>query len=206
MISPSASRNADYFDELSGRWDSLMSLDERARTAVQENLDMLGLQQGDTVLDAGCGTGVLFPLLFDYIGPKGLIIGLDVSRDMLAAARRKYPAANVKLVCAAIEEYVETGKPECGRAIACFQAFPHFENQQRVLEGFHRRLAPGGRFIVFHLASSSEINAFHATLPPPVNTHRLPPVEDLKAWALAAGFAVRETREEPGLFRLIGEK
>ena len=49
----------------------------------------LGLESGDTVLHIGCGTGLSFHLIKDKIGPSGTLIGLDVSRNMLAQAEKK---------------------------------------------------------------------------------------------------------------------
>lgn len=46
--------------------------DLRARTIAQ-----LALVPGDTVLDAGSGTGLSFPLLLEVVGPSGHVIGVE---------------------------------------------------------------------------------------------------------------------------------
>src|SRR6202040_1760715 len=37
----------------------------------------LSLKGGETVLDLGCGTGLSFPHLENYVGPQGAIIGVE---------------------------------------------------------------------------------------------------------------------------------
>jgi len=206
MTDDSSSASARYFDDLAVRWDGLMPLDDKSRAGIEAGLASLGVRPGDTVLDAGCGTGVLFPFLLPLVGPGGKVVGVDVSAAMIDEARRKFPARNLRLAVGDVARFLETEPAASLGAIACFQAIPHFPDKRRVLEGFRRLLVPGGRFIVLHFDSSSDLNAFHATLPAPVNAHRLPPVGELKAWALAAGFTVLDAREEPGLYRLVGEK
>ncbi len=206
MSESPAAAVAGYFDDLAPRWDSLMALDAKTRFAIEAGLAALGIHAGDTVLDAGCGTGVLFPFLLGLTGPAGKIVGLDVSPGMIEEARRKYPSSGLRLACADIEGFLENEPAGSVNAVACFQAFPHFTHQAKVIDGFAHLLTPGGRFIIFHAASSAEINAYHVTLPEPVNGHRLPPVGELEAWTLASGFIVREARDEPGLYRLVGEK
>ncbi len=61
----------------------------------------LCLQKGDTVVDLGCGTGLNFSLLQEQIGPKGKIIGVDLTDAMLAEAERRiltHGWLNVELV------------------------------------------------------------------------------------------------------------
>lgn len=50
-------------------------------------IEALGLRPGDTVLDAGCGTGWCLPRLIERVGEDGSVIGFDPSPEMLAIAR-----------------------------------------------------------------------------------------------------------------------
>lgn len=66
----------------------------------------LELRPGETVLDVACGTGVCFSLLEERIGPSGRILGVELSPDMLALARRRVDAngwTNVTLIEAPME-------------------------------------------------------------------------------------------------------
>ena len=79
-----------------------------ARTMVlrRRTIDYLALQPGDAVLDAGCGTGLSFPLLLDRTGPAGSVIGVEASPEMLALARVRCSEAgwqNVTLIEADLE-------------------------------------------------------------------------------------------------------
>ena len=61
----------------------------------------LGLNQGDTVIEVGCGTGANFPLLQEAVGSSGKIIGIDLSADMLNQAHQRIRQAgwqNVELI------------------------------------------------------------------------------------------------------------
>ena len=69
----------------------------------------LALRPGETVLDVACGTGLSFPLLRQAVGEKGRIIGVELSPDMLALARRRVARegwGNVTLVDSAMERAV----------------------------------------------------------------------------------------------------
>lgn len=82
---------------------------QRTMALRRRTIARLALKPGDFVLDAGCGTGLSFPLLLDAIGADGAVIGVEQSPDMLALARRRVAAAgwnNVTLIEAAAEAVV----------------------------------------------------------------------------------------------------
>jgi ubiquinone/menaquinone biosynthesis C-methylase UbiE len=52
----------------------------------RQAVEQLGLQSGNTVIDAGCGTGLCFSYLQKAVGPTGHIIAIDQNASMLAQA------------------------------------------------------------------------------------------------------------------------
>ncbi|GEM_PF-4093513 len=46
----------------------------------------LSFGDGDTILDIGCGSGNFFPVFSRKIGERGVIVGIDQSRELLAKA------------------------------------------------------------------------------------------------------------------------
>ena len=49
------------------------------------------LQEGETVLDLGSGTGKVCFIASQIVGPRGRVIGVDMNDEMLAVARRNAP-------------------------------------------------------------------------------------------------------------------
>ncbi len=52
-------------------------------------VEMAKLQQGNKVLDVGCGTGNLTLTAKKYVGASGSVYGIDASPEMIAEARKK---------------------------------------------------------------------------------------------------------------------
>jgi demethylmenaquinone methyltransferase/2-methoxy-6-polyprenyl-1,4-benzoquinol methylase len=69
-------------------------------------VDVLPLRPGDTVIDAGCGTGLCFAAVQERIGPEGVLVGVDAAPDMLDVAAERVAAegwSNVVLTCGSLE-------------------------------------------------------------------------------------------------------
>jgi SAM-dependent methyltransferase/GNAT superfamily N-acetyltransferase len=73
---------AAYLDTVGG------ALGEHKRTSIEA----MGLRPGDAGLDVGCGTGDEVRLIAERVGASGRAVGVDVSGDLLAAARQRTPA------------------------------------------------------------------------------------------------------------------
>jgi ubiquinone/menaquinone biosynthesis C-methylase UbiE len=64
------------------------------------------LELGETVLDLGCGAGFDCLLVAKRVGPRGLVIGVDMTPEMVLKARanvRKVQASNVDIRLGEIE-------------------------------------------------------------------------------------------------------
>ena len=75
----------------------------------------LDLHAGATVLDVGCGTGLSFAPLHERIGPRGRIVGIELSPDMLVKARDRVALhgwRHVELVCAPAADAVIRGSAD----------------------------------------------------------------------------------------------
>ncbi len=59
------------------------------RPLRQEAVTHMHLQSGARVLDVGCGTGASFPSLVQAVGQEGEVVGVEISPDMAAQARKR---------------------------------------------------------------------------------------------------------------------
>ena len=93
-------RAVAHYRELAPRYDYFTRRINRIRCRT---IEALGLRPGETVLDAGCGTGWCVPKLAQRVGPSGRVIGFDPSPEMLAIAHARPGAERAELLEAAAE-------------------------------------------------------------------------------------------------------
>ena len=77
---------------------------EPYRRAVVEALPLHG---GQVVLDVGCGTGLCCGLLQEKVGPRGAVVGIEESPEMVAVARERIASEgwrNVTVVQSSAED------------------------------------------------------------------------------------------------------
>lgn len=61
------------------------------------------LSEGDTVLDLGSGTGKICFIAAQVVGPKGRVVGVDMTDEMLEVARRNAPTVAGRIGYANVE-------------------------------------------------------------------------------------------------------
>jgi SAM-dependent methyltransferase len=72
------------------RWVAQVERHDRMGTGFTERLlELLAAQEGERILEVGCGGAGITLALGQRVGQRGSIVGLDVSGPMLAEARRR---------------------------------------------------------------------------------------------------------------------
>jgi demethylmenaquinone methyltransferase/2-methoxy-6-polyprenyl-1,4-benzoquinol methylase len=141
-------RKAKHYD-ITSRFYPVPGYPQRAQRlrAVQA----LCLRPGDTVIDVACGTGLDFPLIEDVIGPRGRVIGVDMTDAMLAHAEDRIGRngwGNVVLVQA---DAVDFDFPSGVDAILSTYALTQVPGCAEVIAHGAAALSAGGRWAVLDL-------------------------------------------------------
>jgi SAM-dependent methyltransferase len=111
------------------------------------NLGALNPRAGETILDLGCGPGILLQELAAAVGAEGKAIGLDASPDMLAKARKTCAGeANVDIVEGRADALPFADSSIDG--IISVQVFEYFHDLMPALKECARVLRPGGRLVI----------------------------------------------------------
>ena len=112
-------------------------------------LAFAGVDKGETVLDLGSGAGIDLLLAAELVGPKGRVIGVDMTDAMIEKARANIEAAghaNVDLRKGIIEEIpLEDGEADWVISNCVINLSP---DKPRVFAEIVRVLKPGGRMRV----------------------------------------------------------
>ena len=111
-------------------------------------VDYLNLNDGDVVVDLGCGTGLCFPLLMEKIGPNGKLIGVDISTEMLSVAEKRVKSAgwsNVELIHSDIEKFE---LPDEINGLISTGVFGYLGERTKVLEKIYKSLVNNGKVVI----------------------------------------------------------
>jgi SAM-dependent methyltransferase len=99
---------------------------------------------GQSVLDVGCGTGVLACAAAERAGPKGRVVGLDPNERMLAVARRKTAVVTWQLGRAESLPFADASFD----AVVSQFALMFFESKPTAIAEMLRVLRPRGRLVI----------------------------------------------------------
>jgi ubiquinone/menaquinone biosynthesis C-methylase UbiE len=111
-------------------------------------VERLELQPSESVLEVGCGSGANLDLLATAVGAGGEVIGVDVSRGMLARARHLVERrgwSNVTLVEEDAEQLSIAGPVD---AVFFGLSYAVIPEPRRALREAWARLRPGGRIVI----------------------------------------------------------
>lgn len=122
----------------------------------QASFDALQPSPGETILDIGCGNGMLTVELARAVGPDGRIIGIDPSEDMRSVGVERCKG----FPCVELIDGLATALPleDCvaDKAVSV-QVFEYIEDVTGAISEAMRCLKPGGRLVVSDLHAGSFI-------------------------------------------------
>jgi SAM-dependent methyltransferase len=108
----------------------------------QRAVDMLKLQQGQTVLDASCGSGFNLGRLVRAVGPAGTVTAIENNAHLLRQARRKVERAGWRNV-----RFLPAISAEVGQVDGVIVSYdpPIILQREDLIDGAWSVLMPGGR-------------------------------------------------------------
>lgn len=112
-------------------------------------LSQLELRDGVSLLDVGCGAGDDVRDLARLVGPRGRVVGVDVSGAMIAEAKKRHVTAELPV------EFVEGDAQDLTFPEASFdrcrteRMLMHLDAPETALAEMVRVVRPGGKVVVF---------------------------------------------------------
>ena len=191
-----------FFENYAGTWDR----DRKENPEILSFLvTLMGLSAGDTVLDAGSGTGILLPYLHRAVTGTGRIEELDYSHRMLEQARQKF--ASVPGVTYTEKDILKYKLPQkTYDAIVCLNFYPHIAQYKEVfIKKMTAALKQDGALIIMHDMPRSRVNALHARREEGQSCI-LPPVDIIATMLITAGLSVTIAMDTDSYYFIKAEK
>jgi SAM-dependent methyltransferase len=120
------------------------ALDVSLERITQSLLPWASPLPGERVLDIGCGCGATTLMLAGAVAPSGSVMGVDISRPMLAAARSSAETAGLPVEYAEADAAVHAFEPEFNLVFSRFGVM-FFDDPIAAFANIRRAVAPGGR-------------------------------------------------------------
>lgn len=182
--------------------------------STREIVKLANIRPDDKVLDVACGTGVVSKEISQLLGPKGLLVGIDLSRTALGIARGSISYQNSTFMEMDAENMGFNFKFD---KVTCQYGLMFFPDSRKVLESIRKILIHNGMLVVAVHGLAEDVPYFSTIMKPvlehipdirPPGTptvHRFGNPKDLESELSGAGFkdviiARHDFVYEPGTF------
>jgi SAM-dependent methyltransferase len=134
------------WDRMSGIY--LREIDQRFAPVVEGVIARAQLAPGERVLDLGTGTGAVAERAAEHVGPEGLVVGVDISADMLHVAQERMKVRGLTQV-ELREGSAETlpAEAETFDAVLASLSLMYVIDRAAAARELARVLRPGGRLV-----------------------------------------------------------
>ncbi len=159
-------------------------------------LDHATITEGETVLDVGCGDGLIAFGALDRVGEKGLVIFSDISQDLLDHSRSLAESLQVldhcRFVRAKAEDLAAIASGSVD-VVTTRSVLIYVQAKQQAFHEVYRVLKPGGRLSIFE-----PINRFCYPEPPHMFLgYDVTPIEEIAGKVRAVFESIHESTSSP---------
>jgi SAM-dependent methyltransferase len=117
------------------------------------------LTEGETVLDLGCGGGLDAFLASQKVGPKGRVIGVDMTAEMVERAKANAKAGNYANIDLKLGEIDRLPLPDSSVDVVISNCvINHAPDKLAVFKEAYRVLKPNGRIYVSDLVTAGKLS------------------------------------------------
>lgn len=179
-----------YFDQAAATWEENPVRVAMTQAVVEAIVREVQPTPAMTLLDYGCGTGLISAWLAPHVGR---VTAADSSEGMLASLRQKIEQNGLATIRAVRLDLEDEPLPaERYDLIVTNMVMHHVADAQRLLKTFHTLLRPGGALCVADL--DTEPGLFHSDAAADTVHHHGFDRQEFSSWLVQAGFRqVRDT-------------
>lgn len=179
-----------YFDQAAATWEENPVRVAMTQAVVEAIVREVQPTPAMTLLDYGCGTGLISAWLAPHVGR---VTAADSSEGMLASLRQKIEQNGLATIRAVRLDLEDEPLPaERYDLIVTNMVMHHVADAQRLLKTFHTLLRPGGALCVADL--DTEPGLFHNAAAADTVHHHGFDRQEFSSWLVQAGFRqVRDT-------------
>ena len=147
---------ADFFENrLDGYDEHMMTNIEGADKFYPYTALLLPMTENSHVLDLGCGTGLELEEYYKF-NPTARVVGVDLSKGMLEALKKKFADKEILLIC---DSYFNVPfRESIFDASVSVESLHHFTKEEKfpLYTKLHRALKDGGYFVLTDYFSLSD--------------------------------------------------
>jgi ubiquinone/menaquinone biosynthesis C-methylase UbiE len=116
--------------------------------------DCVRLEEGEWMLDVGCGPGLLLPLLEDRIVKGGRYIGMDILPEGLVSLKSRAYRLNLNYSVSRVRADISKGLPLADASVSCVVAhfsvytLPEEKDRKQACQELFRIVKPGGLLVM----------------------------------------------------------
>jgi ubiquinone/menaquinone biosynthesis C-methylase UbiE len=107
----------------------------------------------ELVLDIGCGDGAITHVIAKKYIPKGKVIGIDLSEDMIKIAKKEYKEPNLDFKNISATEINATNSFDL---VTSFYCLHWIKNQQKAVNSIAQSLKHNGKAILYIMANGAD--------------------------------------------------